>query len=166
MRVQSKRCSTHSVSLGDNRTRWCNFCLSKRQGRASSPRAFFHAASNLGGTWLCSMKACVRCETRSLLRGLPEVISSIEGYLLCVRVRVICYAEDPFPCYYFSCYIVITSTERVSGHGPRDWREHLYTSEVNDLVNHNSERGWTPNELRDWLIEHLQRVNPNTKNFR
>lgn len=31
------------------------------------------------------------------------------------------------------------------------WEKKIYTNRVNDLVNHNTEQGWTPNELHDWF---------------
>ena len=46
-----------------------------------------------------------------------------------------------------------------------DWRKHLHTNRVNDLVNHDTEQGWTRNELQEWFNEHLQQVSPTTKKF-
>ena len=44
-----------------------------------------------------------------------------------------------------------------------DWRKHLHTNRVNDLINHNTNSRWSPNELRGWFTEHLLQVSPETK---
>ena len=55
-------------------------------------------------------------------------------------------------------------------HNPRvshawDWRKHLHTNRVNDLINHKTGLSWNREELRAWFDEHLQPCVPTAKRF-
>lgn len=47
-----------------------------------------------------------------------------------------------------------------------DRRKFIHPNRGTDLVNHNTNRKWAPNELRDWFAEHLHLVKPDTKKIR
>ena len=46
-----------------------------------------------------------------------------------------------------------------------DWRKHLHTNRVNDLINHSTGEAWQPEEVHAWMEEHLYEINPSSKKF-
>ena len=46
-----------------------------------------------------------------------------------------------------------------------DWRKHLHTNRVNDVINHTTNLRWTKEELLEWFEEHLQPCVPSAKRF-